>query len=259
MLNLWAKNLVASWGRVWEFIYNSGWALPSPEDLPEEIDVQSIFFLFGPSVNKSEGTIVKYMEDLTAVNDYHEGLIKIELSADVFGCRPPVGRTRNSLEEATRGRAAWKLLFLWITFVCLCMCIHRPDCWPKELAGLWCCPQQLVSKKEGGAVWTVRSTPLTQAAVSTHDTRRQRMSHFTHSWKERCVSLCHLELLLSAGVWCAEGKGSGRRHGLVWGLLMPRLKSLSEQGLSYLQKRERKLKGCQWLAHCFVSAINGLS
>lgn len=75
-------------------------------DLPEEIDVQSIFFLFGPSVNKSEGTTGKYTEDLTALNGYHEGLIKIELSVDVFGCRPSVGRTRNSLEEATRGRAA---------------------------------------------------------------------------------------------------------------------------------------------------------
>lgn len=40
-------------------------------------------------------------------------------------------------------------LSLWITFVCLCMCIHRPDCWPEELAGLWSCPQQQVSKKRG--------------------------------------------------------------------------------------------------------------
>lgn len=100
------EDILASLPIVWEFIYNSRSALPSPMDLPEEIDVQRIFFLFGPSVNKSKGTTGKYTEDLTAVNGYHDGLIKIELSVDVFGCRPSVGRTRNSLEEATRGRGA---------------------------------------------------------------------------------------------------------------------------------------------------------
>lgn len=135
-------------------------------------------------------------------------------------------------------------LSLWI--FCVFMCVYSPDCWPKELAGLWCCLQQLVSKGRG-AVWTVQSAPHKQAKVSTHDTRRQRMSHFTHSWKEWCISLCHLELLLSAGVWCVEGKGTGRYRGLVWGLPLPRLKSLLGQGLSYLQKREENSRdGSDW-------------
>lgn len=81
--------------------------------------------------------------------------------------------------------------------------------------------------------------------VSTHNTRRKKMSHFTRSWKEQRISLCHLQLLLSAGAWCVEGKCSGRPHGLVWGLLLPLLKSLSGQGLSYLQKKEENSRdGC---------------
>lgn len=164
-----------------------------------------------------------------------KGFANTELSVDVLVCRPSSGRRWNNLEEAGVGRATPKhLSSAFVSGASLCAR-------PKELSDLWCGTQQLGSKR-WKALCTIRSAPHTQAAVSTHDTRRQRMSHFTHSWKEQCVSLCHLELLLSAGVWCVERKGWRSHHGLVWGPLLPRLKSLSGQGLSYLQKRG-KLKG----------------
>lgn len=144
------------------------------------------------------------------------------------------------LEEAAAGREPLKPPFVSV------LCVHNPDCWPEELSGLWCCFQWPASNGRE-ALRTARSTPYTQAAVSTHKARRQKMSHFTYSWKEQCISLCHLQLLLSAGAWCVEGKCSGRRHGLVWGLLLPRLKSVLGQGLSYLQKKkENSREGCDW-------------
>lgn len=43
-------------------------------------------------------------ETLIAINGFHRTLIKIELSVAVLGCGPCLGRTRNSVEEATRGK-----------------------------------------------------------------------------------------------------------------------------------------------------------
>lgn len=159
-------------------------------------------------------------------------------SVDVMVCRPSSGHTWTYLEEATRGRDTLKRLFSPWCQMCVCVCLCTQP-WALTWETFRALILPLVTSVQGaGAFCTVRSTPHTQATVSTRDTRRQRMSHFTHSWKGWCVSLCHLELPLSAGVWCVEGKGSGRRYGLVWGLLLPPLKSLSGQGLSYLQKRE---------------------
>lgn len=157
------------------------------------------------------------------------------------------------LEEAAEGRVTLTAL------LSLCVLCTKPwlltrgtrNCFDAALAG-WC--------PRGGRLCGLSGQLLTRRLqCQLKITRRQRMSHFTHSWKEQCVSLCHLQLLLSAGAWCVEGKGSERHHGLVWGLLQSCLKSLLGQGLSYLQKKKEKLMGCLWSANCFVSTINGLS
>lgn len=125
-----------------------------------------------------------------------------------------------------------------------CVCVLISDCWP------WGACRALMLP----SVASVRSTPHTQAAVSTHDTRRQRMSHFTHSWKEWSASLCHLELLLSAGVWCVEGE---RLRETPWPGMGPAAATfevtVGTRSFIFTEKRG-KLKGWPWLAHCFVSS-----
>lgn len=71
------------------------------------------------------------MQILVAKNGFHGALIKIELSVEVFGCRPSLGRTRNSLEEAARrvgagggGRLREKLPFPFESLLCVYACVY---------------------------------------------------------------------------------------------------------------------------------------
>lgn len=100
---------------------------------------------------------------------------------------------------------------------------------------------QRVGVVQGAGGWyrtTVLLSRLLQAqswAEVECQVKRQRASRSTHSWKKHCISLCHLELLLSGGFWSAEGLAQGdRQRGPIWGL--PRFKWQWWWGLSYLQK-----------------------
>lgn len=118
----------------------------------------------------------------------------------------------------------------------MCVCVHRPDCWPKEPAELWCCPEQLVSHKQGGGSPSGAAGQLfTHRSKCWHVTQEDRECHTSHT-VERSVShygtssrFCQLGFDVQRGRAGGDGVACmACRH--------PCLKWLLGQGLSYLQK-----------------------
>lgn len=140
----------------------------------------------------------------------------------------------------------------------MCVCVHRPDCWPKEPAELWCCPEQLVSHKQGGGSPSGAAGQLfTHRSKCWHVTQEDRECHTSHT-VERSVShygtssrFCQLGFDVQRGRAGGDGVACMACRHHVWS-------DCWDKGFHIYRKRW-KLQPWQWLALCLASVINGLS
>lgn len=150
--------------------------------------------------------------------------------------------TRTSLKEAGSWRRTLrKLVSLWIGCVFIWVCVHRPDCWPKIPAELWCCPEQLVSHKKGGGGAGGRPPGpsghlFTHRSKRWHATQEDRECHTSHTVESSGVSHYGTSSRCCQPGFDVQRERAGGDTAAWYGLASPCLKSLLGQGLSYLQK-----------------------
>lgn len=250
-------------------------ALPSPTHLLEGLkcnkEVRSIFHFCGSLViNEEKGTTGNILKNLIAKNGSLWALIKTELSVEVFGCRPSVGRTRNSLEETARGgECCAKNSPFPLNHFCVFMHVYT-QAWllTWRTSGALKLPSAAsVQKREGRGAREGGGLPSglcgqlsSHRPLCQHVTREGRGCHTSHaSWKERCVSLCHLRAaFVSWGARRAAGKGLREPPCLGMGACRCCVWSHCRAKVFHTYRKRRENSwGWQWLARCFVSAVNG--
>ena len=167
--------------------------------------------------------------------------------------------THRSLEEAgSRRRTSRKAVFLWIGCVFIWVCVHRPECWLKEPAELWCCPEQLVSQKQGGVrLDRLVSSSHTGRSVDTWHKKTENVTLHTQLKAAAYVITAPRAAVVSRGLMCRE-------EGLVempWPGMACRQHVWShcwDKSFHICRKRWKR-RPWQWLALCLAGVMNGLS
>lgn len=145
--------------------------------------------------------------------------------------------TRSRLEEAGSFTETALPLNGLCVYLSVCVCVHRPDCWPKERAELWCCPEQLASHKRGGRRPGPSGLVFTHRSKCRHVTQEDRECHTLHTQLKAAAYLIMAARAAVVSLGFDVQRGRAGWDAVAWyGLPPPCLKSLSGQGLSYLQK-----------------------